>query len=270
MNFKTQTILITGGAQGIGFALSQKFSTMGANVVIADKRKDTPYTAEKFGGFGYVCDVTQEEELNSFITFAENKFGVVDCFISNAGTIFVDPDHVASASNKTWELSWNLHVMAHVYAARRLLPGMLDRKYGYLVNTASAAGLLYQIGDAPYSASKAAAISFSEGIAISHGDDGIRSSVICPQYVASNLLGFSNPSDAEAIEGLLSPEIVANKVYEAMCREEFLILPHSKIQKYLTKKVSDYDRWIDGMRKLKKKSIAERGSAKPLDILHLV
>ena len=153
MNFKNQTILITGGAQGIGFALSQKFSTIGANVVIADKRKDTPNIAEKFGGFGFVCDVTKEEELNSFITFAENKLGGVDCFISNAGTIFIDPDHVASASNKTWELSWNLHVMAHVYAARRLLPGMLGRKYGYLVNMASAAGLLYLIGYAPYSGS---------------------------------------------------------------------------------------------------------------------
>ena len=160
--------------------------------------------------------------------------------------------------------------MPHVYATRRLLPGMLDRKYGYLVNTASAAGLLYQIGDAPYSASKAAAISFSEGIAISHGDEGIRSSVICPQYVASNLLGFSNPEDAKNLEGLLSPEVVAEKVFEAMCREEFLILPHPRVQKYLSKKVADYDRWIDGMRKLKKKSIDKRGSAKPLDILHLV
>ena len=97
MNFKNQTILITGGAQGIGFALSKKFSTMGANVVIADKQKDTPNIAENFGGFGYVCDVTKEEELNSFITFAEDKLGGVNCFISNAGTIFVDPDHVASA-----------------------------------------------------------------------------------------------------------------------------------------------------------------------------
>ena len=270
MKFENQTILITGGAQGIGFALSKKFSVMGANVVIADIHKDTPNIAKNFGGFGYICDVTREEELNNFITFAEDRLGGVHCFISNAGTIFVDPDHVASASNKTWELSWKLHVMSHVYAARRLLPGMLDRKYGYLVNTASAAGLLYQIGDAPYSASKAAAISFSEGIAISHGDDGIRSSVICPQYVASNLLEFSDPKDAEKIEGLLSPEIVAEKVYEAMCREEFLILPHSKVQKYLTNKVSDYDRWIDGMQKLKKKSITKRGSAKPLDILHLV
>ena len=270
MGFKNQTVLITGGAQGIGFSLSKKFSRMGANVVIADNNKDTPKIAKNFDGLGYVCDVTQEKELNSFITFAEEKLGSVHCFISNAGTIFVDPDHVASAPNKTWELSWKLHVMPHVYAARRLLPGMLDRKYGYLVNTASAAGLLYQIGDAPYSASKAAAISFSEGIAISHGDEGIRSSVICPQYVASNLLGFSDPADAKSIEGLLSPEVVADKVYEAMCRGEFLILPHPEVQKYLTNKVSDYDRWIEGMRKLKKKSIAKRGSAKPLDIIHLV
>ena len=270
MNFKNQTILITGGAQGIGLSLSKKFSSMGANVVIADKHKETTDIAQHFGGFGYVCDVTQEEQINSFITFAEQTLGAVHCFISNAGTIFVDPDHVASASNKTWELSWKLHVMSHVYATRRLLPGMLGRKYGYLVNTASAAGLLYQIGDAPYSASKAAAISFSEGIAISHGDEGIRSSVICPQYVASNLLGFSNPEDAKSLEGLLSPEVVAEKVFEAMCREEFLILPHPRVQKYLSKKVADYDRWIDGMRKLKKKSIDKRGSAKPLDILHLV
>ena len=270
MNFKNQTILITGGAQGIGLSLSKKFSSMGANVVIADKHKETTDIAQHFGGIGYVCDVTQEEQINSFITFAEQTLGAVHCFISNAGTIFVDPDHVASASNKTWELSWKLHVMSHVYATRRLLPGMLGRKYGYLVNTASAAGLLYQIGDAPYSASKAAAISFSEGIAISHGDEGIRSSVICPQYVASNLLGFSNPEDAKSLEGLLSPEVVAEKVFEAMCREEFLILPHPRVQKYLIKKVADYDRWIDGMRKLKKKSIDKRGSAKPLDILHLV
>ena len=270
MNFKNQNILITGGAQGIGLSLSKKFSNIGANVVIADKHKDTADIAQDFGGFGYICDVTQEEQINSFITFSEQTLGSVNCFISNAGTIFVDPDHVASASNKTWELSWKLHVMPHVYATRRLLPGMLDRKYGYLVNTASAAGLLYQIGDAPYSASKAAAISFSEGIAISHGDEGIRSSVICPQYVASNLLGFSDPEDAKNLEGLLSPEVVAEKVFEAMCREEFLILPHPKVQKYLCKKVLDYDRWIDGMRKLKKKSIDKRGSAKPLDILHLV
>ena len=270
MNFKNQSVLITGGAQGIGFSLSKKFSAIGANVIIADKHKETPNIAKQFGGFGYICDVTKEKELNSFITFGEEKLGEVNCFISNAGTIFVDPDHVASASNKAWDLSWQLHVMPHVYATRRLLPGMLDRKYGYLVNTASAAGLLYQIGDAPYSASKAAAISFSEGIAISHGDEGIRSSVICPQYVASNLLGFSDPEDAGKLEGLLSPDVVAEKVFESMCREEFLILPHPKVQKYLINKVSDYDRWIDSMRKLKRKSISQRGSAKPLDILHLV
>jgi len=270
MNFKDQTILITGGAQGIGLSLAQKFSSIGANVVIADKDRQTPDIADRIGVFGYVCDVTIEQEINDFITFAEEKFGQVDCFISNAGMIFIDPSHVASASNTNWELSWRLHVMQHVFAARRLLPGMLKRKYGYLVNTASAAGLLYQIGDAPYSASKAAAISFSEGISISHGDDGIRSSVICPQYVASNLLGFNDPSEAKDLDGLLTPDTVAEKVIESMVREEFLILPHSAVKKYLINKVSDYERWLHGMRKLKKKSIAQRSSAKPTDILHLI
>ena len=132
--------MITGGAQGIGLSLSKKFSSIGANVIIADKDRQTPDIADRIGVFGYICDVTIEKEINDFITFAEKKFGQVDCFISNAGMIFVDPGHVASASNTNWELSWRLHVMQHVFAARRLLPGMLKRKYGYLLVSPSRVG----------------------------------------------------------------------------------------------------------------------------------
>ena len=211
MKFENQTILITGGAQGIGFALSKKFSVMGANVVIADIHKDTPNIAKNFGGFGYICDVTREEELNNFITFAEDRLGGVHCFISNAGKIFVDPDHIASASNKTWELSWKLHVMSHVYAAKYLLPNMINRNQGYFLQIISAAALLSQIGDAAYSASKSAALSFAESLAINNGHLGIKVSAVCPQYIATPMLGMDKDNFTKN-KNLISTQTAARRI----------------------------------------------------------
>ena len=181
---------------------------------------------------------------------------MIDLFCSNAGIIATDgePWWATSAPNSTWQAMWEIHVMSHVYAARACLPGMLERGTGYFLNTASAAGLLSQVGDAAYSTTKHAAIGFAESLAITHGDDGIRVSVLCPQAVATRMVGSIGDGDGgtAGVDGILTPQQVADEVVQGLAREEFLILPHKEVVQYRQRKTDDYDRWIGGMRKLRR------------------
>ncbi len=270
MEIRDKVIVITGGAGGIGAAMGRRFAAEGAKVALADlDPARAEAAAAQIGGIGLGCDVTREAEVQALVQAVEARLGPVDIFISNAGVGFGEPDHAASAGNDVWQTCWDVHVMAHVYAARALLPGMIARGEGYLVSTASAAGLLNQIGDAAYSATKHAAVSLAESLHITHRDDGVRVSVICPQYVATAMLGYDDPGAAPDHPGLITPDAVAETVLEGLQREAFLILPHPVVAQYVALKSADYERWLAGMRKLRRKSIETVGSTRA-DKMHLL
>lgn len=258
MLLKDKIIVITGGANGIGLALARRFKQDGAkHITVADLDGDKAQAvAKELGGLGLKCDVSREEDIKDVVAMTEKTAGAIDLFCSNAGIAMSDPDfgNAVSAPDAAWEKNWRIHVMAHVYAARAVLPGMIARKQGYFLNTASAAGLLSQIGSGTYSATKHAAVGFAEHLAITHKDDGIKVSVLCPQAVRTAMLGNSenDAGKSAAVDGVLTPEQVAEAVVQGLEKETFLILPHPQVLGYMQKKAADYDRWIGGMAKLRR------------------
>ncbi|MEQ8928612.1 MAG: SDR family oxidoreductase [Silicimonas sp.] len=263
MYLKDKTVIVTGGASGIGAAMASRFAAEGARVTVADLDVDAAKAlADSFGGLGLACDVTLEPDIQTLVRTTEATFGPIDLFCSNAGLAMGEPSHAASAGNDVWTRLWEVHVMAHVYAARAVLPGMIERGSGYLLQMASAAGLLNQIGDAAYSTTKHAAVGFAESLAITHGRDGIRVSVICPQYVATPLLGYDDPKQASGTSGLLKPNDVAESVVEGIDRESFLILPHPDVARFIQFKSSDYDKWLNVMRDLRGRILDEVGTTR--------
>ena len=214
--------------------------------------------------------VLKKDDIQNLVTAAEQQYGPIDLFCSNAGICLGEPGHSASASNETWQACWDIHVMAHVYAARAVLPAMIERGEGYFVQMASAAGLLSQIGDAAYSASKHAAVGFAESLSITHGDDGIGVSVICPQYVATPMLGYDAGEGIAQYPGVISAEQVAEAVVNGIDAEQFLILPHAEVEQFIQFKAGNYDRRLGGMRKLRRKIVDEIGSTRLEDMHKLV
>ena len=254
MQIQGKVVIVTGGANGIGRALCRRFAKENAQaVIVADiDSQGTTRIADEIKGLAAKCDVSKEAEIQSLVAMATEKFGRVDIFCSNAG---IGTGGGPEAPNREWERSWEINVMAHIYAARAVLPQMLARKEGYLLQTVSAAGLLTQIGSAPYSVTKHAALGFAEWLAITYGDEGIRVSALCPQGVKTDmLLKAQFAGGAFLLEGALEPEQVAGDVVKAMAEEKFLILPHPEAAKYFQNKANDYDRWIRGMRKLMRNS----------------
>ena len=257
MDVRGQVVVITGGGNGIGKALAQRFHEAGAQTVaVADLEQDAAEeVAARVKGLAYAVDVRDEDQIASMVADVEARCGRIDLFCSNAGIIAGDgePWHVSSAPNATWQAMWEIHVMAHVYAARACLPGMMSRGGGHFLNTASAAGLLNQIGDAAYSTTKHAAVGFAEALAITHGDDGIKVSCLCPQAVATRMIGSVEGGGTAGVDGILTPEEVAEAVIEGLAAEEFLILPHKEVGAYRQLKAENYDRWLGGMRKLRRR-----------------
>lgn len=257
MNLRGKHVVITGAANGIGLALAQRFRLEGARgLVLADlDGEKVAAAAANLGGVGLKCDVAREDDIRAVVAVAESKFGPVDLFCSNAGIAVLDPDpeNAASASNADFERSWQIHVMAHLYAARALLPGMIARRNGYFLNTISAAGLLSQIGSASYSATKHGAIGFAEHLAIAHQEHGIKVSVLCPQAVSTAMIGSEPEKGSASIDGIITPEQVAESVVVGLARESFLILPHPVVADYMRRKTADYDRWIGGMVRFRRK-----------------
>lgn len=258
-----KTVIVTGAASGIGKALAIRFAEEGARVVVADLNHEVAQqVADAIQGLAVVCDVRKETDIQVLVAKAEQHFGPVSLFCSNAGVCFGEPDSAVSASNEQWQACWDIHVMAHVYATRVVLPGMIERGGGYFLQMASAAGLLSQIGDAAYSATKHAAVGFAESLAITHGDDGIKVSIVCPQYVATPMLGYAESDDFSDYPGVIGPREVADAVMAGIEAERFLILPHPEVQKYRQYK-SDYDRWIAGMRRLRGNILKKLGTLRP-------
>lgn len=261
MEVKDRIIVVTGGGSGIGKALCHRFAVEGARVAVADlDGENARQTAEQIGGLAVSCDVARESDIRGLVDRTERHFGPIDLFCSNAGILAGEPGNAASASNEVWQANWDIHVMAHVYAARAVLPGMIERGGGYFLQMVSAAGLLNQVGDAAYSTTKHAALGFAEALAITHGDDGIKVSAVCPQFVATPMLGYGEGQGIDVAHGIIGPDQVADSVIAGLKEECFLILPHPQVEAYRQTKATDYERWIHGMRRLRARIVGEVGT----------
>jgi NAD(P)-dependent dehydrogenase (short-subunit alcohol dehydrogenase family) len=231
--------------------------------VVADLSIDgAQKTAEEITSDGgtaeaFACDVAVESDVIALVDMATSAYGPIDLFCSNAG---IGTSGGVEIDNETWQRSWDVNVMAHVYAARAVLPQMLDRGEGYLLATASAAGLLTNLGAAPYSVTKHAAVALAEWLAITHGEAGIKVSCLCPQGVRTPMLleGLDLTAGAVVAAGgeLLEPDEVADAVVKGLADERFLILPHPEVLTYFQHKATDYDRWLAGMRRLQARVVA--------------
>lgn len=270
MKFENSSVVITGAGSGIGAALARRAAGMGAKVCVSDLDGDKAQAvADEIGGMAVQCDVRDEVQIQDLVAAASRVQGDVDIYVSNAGLGGGDPSHAASQTDEMWMLNWQVHVMSHVYVSRALLPMMMRRGSGHLVNVASAAGLLNQIGDAAYSATKHAAVSFAESLAITHGSDGIGVSVVCPQYVATPLLGLGD-ADAATQDNLLTADDVAAAITEGVEAGRFLILSHPDVRTYTKHRAQDHDRWISGMQMLRAKALETFGGIKVDNFYKLV
>jgi NAD(P)-dependent dehydrogenase (short-subunit alcohol dehydrogenase family) len=251
MLVKDRIVVVTGAASGIGRALARRFAQEGAKLVVCSDRNGDGVraVAAEVGGIAFTTDVSKEADIKHMIDTVEAEHGPIDLFCSNAG---IGIGGGAEAPDEAWQRIWDINVMAHVWAARHMVPLMAARGEGYLLNTASAAGLLSQIGSAPYAVTKHAAVGLAEWLAITHGDKGIKVSVLAPQAVRTAMTA-GNPDGVASVDGMIEPEAVAEACVRAIEAEDFLILPHPEVLEYMRRKATDYNRWIGGMQKLQRR-----------------
>ena len=278
MQIADRVAVVTGGASGAGRALCRGLAARGAaGVVVCDIDADG---AERVAGelssaghraLAVRADISAEKDVKALVTRSEETFGPVSLFFSNAGIIVAGGPE---AADEAWSRIWSINVQSHIYVARAVLPGMLARGEGYLIITASAAGLLTQLGSAPYAVTKHAAVAFAEWLSITYGDQGIRVSCLCPQAFTSNLLdtsrrtaglasglpeagtgapgsgSASSGSAQAAVDGVLTSEQVADAALDAIGTEQFLVLPHPDVATYERRRADDRERWLRGMRRM--------------------
>jgi NAD(P)-dependent dehydrogenase (short-subunit alcohol dehydrogenase family) len=252
MQLRDKVVVVTGGAHGIGRALCERFASEGArSVIVGDiDAAAAQRVAAQVGGRAIRTDVASEADITQLVHKTIEDFGVIDLFCSNAGILVAGGLDV---SDDDWKRIWDVNFHAHLFAARAVVPAMIERGEGYLLNVASAAGLLTQIGSAPYSITKHAAVALAEWLAITYGDAGIKVSCVCPQGVRTRLLDQDDGPIAGMLkESALDAEQVAEAVVEGLADERFLILPHPEVAEYLRHKADDYDRWLRGMRRLQR------------------
>ena len=255
MNVKDKIAVVTGAGSGIGRALVEKFVSEGARAAVAVdiNASDARQTADDNGCIAMTADVSRDEDIKRVIEDTESNIGPIDLFCSNAG---VGMGLNEQSPDREWQMSWDINVMSHVYAARHLVPRMTERGGGYFLNTASAAGLLNQIGGAAYGVSKHAAVGFGEWLALTYAHQGIKVSMLCPQAVRTAMTVQDDDAEgasatkAAAGDGMMEPEELADKVIEGLGRESFPILTHPEVETYMQRKTADYDRWVKGMNRL--------------------
>ena len=247
MELKGKVAVVTGAASGIGRATALRFAADGAaGVVVADLNADAlKPVADQIGGLAVRCDVSREADIANVVRAAEERYGRVDVYFSNAGVIARGGLETPDAE---WERNWKIHVMAHVWAARAVVEKMVARGGGYFVVTASAAGLLNIVESVSYGVTKHGAVAFAEWLAIAYGRKGLRVSVLCPQAVITGM--YKGDGGSAGVDGALTVEQVANEIVQVMADEQFLILPHPQVLEYMRAKTANYDRWLGGMQKL--------------------
>jgi NAD(P)-dependent dehydrogenase (short-subunit alcohol dehydrogenase family) len=255
MEVAGKVVVVTGAASGIGRGLCQRFAKAGAKAIVAADVNEAgaKAVAAEVGGEAALCDVRKEADIVRLVKMTEDKFGRIDLFCSNAGIIAIGGYEV---DNETWQRIWEINVLAHVFVARAAIPGMIARGGGAIMITASAAGLLSQIGSLPYSVTKHAAVGLAENLAITYGGQGIQVFALCPQAVETAMTRDHEGGGVAGVDGLMKPEQLADAVMESFAADEFLILPHREVKTYIQRKASDYDRWLQGMRRLQERFTA--------------
>jgi NAD(P)-dependent dehydrogenase (short-subunit alcohol dehydrogenase family) len=254
-----RTVVVTGAAGGIGRAVALRCAAEGARVAVTDVQADGLERVGSELGAGHLAlaaDVTDAAAVSALIDRVQDELGPVEVFFANAG-VAIGEDPV-NTPDEVWDQAFAVNVRAHVLAARRLLPGWLTRGEGYFVATASAAGLLTQIGSAPYAVTKHAAVAFAEWLSVTYGERGIRVSCLCPMGVRTAMLAGEELSHrvVRSTGEVLEPEQVADAVVAALDREQFLILPHPEVLTFFQRKALDYERWLSGMRRLQGRTAA--------------
>ena len=251
MELKDKIIVVTGAASGIGRAMCIRYAEEGAKHIACVDRDmaGAEETAKMMGGKAYQVDVAVKDQITGMIDAVEAEAGPIDLFCSNAGISVAGGVEV---EDDEWQRIWEINVMSHVWAARHLVPLMAARGGGYLLNTSSAAGLLNQIGSAPYGVTKHAAVGLAEWLALTYGDQGIKVSVLCPQAVRTEMTR-GHEDHVAAINGMMEPGPVAEACVQTIRDETFLVLPHPEVVQYMRNKTDNYDRWIGGMRKLNRR-----------------
>jgi len=240
-------VVVTGGSGGIGKALIKKYLQEGCFVISADLEDTYDFEDKNFSFLQ--CNVESEDSVNGLFEFILKKYKRIDYFFSNAGVLSLGDEN---SSNIDWERNWKIHLMSHVFISRKLIPILKKQKFGYFLITASAAGLLTHIDSITYSVTKHSAIAFAEWIAINNREYSFHVSVICPQAVRTNMTK-GREKDVAALDGMLEPDFLVEKIQEGIDKKQFLILPHPEVQIYIEKKSSNYDKWLSGMARLKKK-----------------
>lgn len=250
MKIRDKVVVVTGGASGIGRGLCRRFAEEGAKgIVVSDYNGEgAAKVAGEIGGLAVTADVGKESDVQRLVKIATDHYGPIDLFCSNAG---ISVPGGFEAPDADWQRCWDVHVMAHVYAARAVLPSMIARGGGYLLQTGSAGGLLTTLGAAPYAISKHASVAFAEWLSITHAHQGIKVSCLCPFGVRTGMLNEETEGIGKLIlQTALSPEEVARHVIAGLEKEEFLILPHPEILDYFKSKANGYERWLRHMRGL--------------------
>jgi NAD(P)-dependent dehydrogenase (short-subunit alcohol dehydrogenase family) len=252
MKLAGKVAVVTGGGNGIGRALCRRFAAEGAKaIVVADVNAAAArQVADEVGGTAADADVSREADVAALVTQTIARHGGIDLFCSNAGIAVNGDEHTPDAE---WARCWEVNVMAHVYAARAVIPHMLERGGGYLLQTVSAAGLLTHPQSATYAVTKHASLAFAEWISMTYGDRGIVVSALCPQGVRTDMLRRAEAEGTRRsflLDSALEPEQVADDVVKGLEAERFLILPHGEVAEYVRRKAADPDRWLRGMRRL--------------------
>jgi len=264
MDLRNKVAIITGAGSGIGAACARAFSAKGARVVVVDINGDGARTvAREIGGLAIACDVASEADVEALVAQTEKSVGPVDVLFNNAG-VATGGDPLTTPIN-VWNEQWQINLMSHVYAIRAVLPGMLERGSGYLLHTASMAGILTSHGNLTYAVTKHAVVGLAEWLSIAYHDKGIHVSLLAPLGVRTPMLGDTNSAFARNAAGpIKEPEQVAEMVVDAMTAERFLILTDPVAQKWMNNKNADLERWLDGMRRLQRTIDGGAGSSGPV------